>query len=144
MRMIVENVVNLVANAVLIYGDSALTAIGLPAIDLPALGTFGCGLSTNIATVAAAVTLAIAIRKTPAPAERGATVPARAGADRAVAWNIVKLGAPIGLHLIGETGVFFVTGVLAGRMSEDAAGAHQLTFTLATLTFMMSVGLASA
>src|SRR5687767_4414839 len=49
---IVANVVNVVFNTLLIFGDEALVWLGLPAVGLPALGVLGAGIATTLASFA--------------------------------------------------------------------------------------------
>ena len=57
---------------------------------------------------------------------------------------ILRLGLPIGGLVALETGVFATAGVLMGLLGADALGAHQLTISFASLTFMIPLGLGQA
>lgn len=131
--------VNLVANAILVFGDEGLEWAGLPGIGLPALGPLGSGLGTSIASFASVVVLALAIFRGEPPTPR----PSRA-AQRDIARRIIRLGLPIGLQYIAEMGAFTLLGILAGRMSESAAAANQIGMMLATAVGGVSIGLSTA
>ncbi|MDX2089305.1 MAG: MATE family efflux transporter [Kofleriaceae bacterium] len=131
--------VNLVANALLVFGDEGLVWVGLPGIGLPALGPLGSGLGTSIASFASIVVLAVAIKRGAPPASTRA-----AGTQREIARRIVRLGLPIGFQYIGEMGIYTLLGILAGRMSEAAAAANQIGMMLATAIAGISIGLSTA
>lgn len=137
--VVVANKVHAVAAFPLIFGDAALTAVGLPAVGLPALGVFGAGLAASVATIVSLWVLAMAIRALPAPAD-----PDRRRTDPAIVRTIMRLGTPIGAQLVAEVGVFAVVGILAGRMSAAAAAVHQIALTLASFTFTVTLGFAAA
>jgi MATE family multidrug resistance protein len=122
---VVANVVNLAGNFALIYGAG--------------LGVIGSGLASSIASVAALGVLARAVSWTPAPAD-----PARRASDPELMRRIFRLGTPVGLTMLAEVGIFATTGVLAGRIGPDAAAGHQVALTLASLTFTVALGIASA
>ena len=58
--------------------------------------------------------------------------------------RILRLGLPIGVLLGLEIGVFGMTGILMGLLGSDALGAHQLVLNVASLTFMVPLGLGQA
>ncbi len=133
--MVLANVVNLVANAVLIFGDGALTTVGLPALGLPALGVLGSGLSSTLATVAQLAVCWWVLGR----------VPTSGGGETAVsARDVLRVGWPISLTLLAEVGAFTVVGVLAGGISALAAAGHQIAITIASMSFCMTMGIASA
>ena len=134
------NLVNAGANYVLIYGDAGLTRIGLPAVGLDAYGVRGLGWATVIAMTAQAATLAYAVhRVTPGAGEQRV---------RALAWpiigRIVRVGAPIGLHLLTEVGIFSAVQVLIGGMGVVATASHQVAISLASMTFSFCLGIGAA
>lgn len=130
------NVVNFVANLLLIFGDRSLVAMGLPGIGLPALGVLGSGFASSLAQVAMlAIVLAAANKLAPLPGQGDADVKHR---------DILRIGLPIGLTLMAEVGAFAIAGVLAARLGPHAAAGHQIAITLASMTFVVTLGLGSA
>jgi len=134
--VIAGNVLNAVADWILVFGDRGLADLGLPAIGLPALGTVGAGLATSLVQLLSLGVYAVAIRSL----LRDAPPPAPARFTR----RIVALGAPIGLQLLAEVGVFSLAGVLAAAMGKTTAAAHQVAITLASFTFSVAVGIGAA
>ena len=58
--------------------------------------------------------------------------------------RILRLGLPIGALLGLEVGLFATTGVVMGLLGADALGAHQLVLNVASITFMVPLGLGQA
>ncbi len=134
LAVVLGNVLNLGADAILVFGDASLTRVGLPPLGLPPLGAIGAAIATSIVTIAQVVVLALAARRGPAPSG------ARGSSLRAIA----ALGAPIGGHLAAEVGLFALTAVLAARLGVLTAAAHQVALTLSSLTFNLAVGVGAA
>lgn len=135
LSMVLANVVNVIANAVLIFGDPGLVSVGLPAIGLPPLGVLGSGLASTLATVAQLAVCWWVLDRVPAPGGGATDVGAR---------DVLRIGWPIALTLLAEVGAFTVTGVLAGRIGALAAAGHQIAITIASMSFCMTMGIASA
>ena len=144
LTVVAANVVNLVADAVLIFGDGALIEMGLPAMGLPALGSVGAAISTSLVNLASVGLLALAITRPPAvPAEeRAQSAPPQPAIPGVLALG--KLGLPIGLHLIAEVGAFSLAAVLAGRLGKVPAAAHQVAIMLAGSSFSVALGIGAA
>jgi MATE family multidrug resistance protein len=58
--------------------------------------------------------------------------------------RMIAIGAPIGVHMQLEFGVFGAVGLLMGRLGTDAVAAHQIALNLASLTFMVPLGVSAA
>lgn len=58
--------------------------------------------------------------------------------------RMFRLGLPVGLTLVAETGLFAATSVMMGWISAQALAAHGIALQLASLAFMIHLGLASA
>jgi MATE family multidrug resistance protein len=136
--MIAGNIVNLIADAVLIYGDATLVRVGLPAVGLPAMGVIGAAIATTVVSIATTVILALSVRKlrVDQPVERKRE-------PRSIR-SILSLGTPVGLQLVAEVGIFATTAVMAGTMGKIPAAAHQVAITLASFTFSIVVGVGAA
>lgn len=145
LAMVVSNVVNLALNWLFIYGDGGLVKLGLPAVGMPALGVLGAGLASSCASFASLATVALGLRAVDRDeGRRAAPVGRGRGPDGAALRAIVRVGAPIALQLLAEVGAFTVVGLLAGRMGATAAAGHQVALTLASMSFMFPLGIASA
>lgn len=58
--------------------------------------------------------------------------------------RMLAVGAPIGAHMQLEFGVFGAVGLLMGRIGTRAVAAHQIALNLASLTFMVPLGVSAA
>lgn len=137
---IIANVVNLIANIVLVFGGTILPAWMGPLRDIPAFGPLGAAWATVASVFAQFAILALSIRRAH-DAEPNANL-------RVFDWpalkEAIRVGGPVGLQLGAETGVFALAGLLAGRMGAHAMAAHQIALTLASMTFMVAVGMGAA
>jgi len=124
---------NAALNWVLIYGH----------LGAPPLGVAGAGIASAIVQWLMFGGLALYIS-----AMRSVRTLLAFGRTRALDWHDVKdllrLGAPIGGILALEVGVFVAAGVLVGLISADALGANQIVFNVASLTFMVPMGISQA
>jgi MATE family multidrug resistance protein len=136
---IVGNVVNFIGNGLLMWGDDALSRVGLPRVGLPALGVVGAAISTTISSTLMMSVLIVSARRVEAPED-----PLRRKLDPDLARTIFRLGLPIGLQLLAEVGVFSLVAVLTGRLGKEAASAHQIAIQLASFSFCVTIGIASA
>jgi MATE family multidrug resistance protein len=133
LALLTANIVNAAGNWVLIYGN----------LGMPALGVEGSAWATTIARVYMAAFLYLAIRRL--HRRRGHRHPKVSFAfDPARIRRLIALGAPAASQVALEVGVFAVATALAGRLDPVSSGAHQIALNLASLAFMVPLGLASS
>lgn len=128
--VLLANVVNAAADYVLIYGK----------LGVPPLGVLGAGLATAIVRWVMALGLAWWVAR---PRYRTCNV-AWHRPDRAVMWRITRLGLPVGSQMFAEVAVFGAAAVLSGWLGAQAQAAHQIALTLASITFMIPLGMSIA
>ncbi len=58
--------------------------------------------------------------------------------------EVLKIGVPAGLQMIFEMGVFALATALAGKLDARQMAAHQVVLNLASLAFMVPLGIGSA
>jgi MATE family multidrug resistance protein len=109
-------------------------------LGLPRLGTLGSGIATTIARWFMALLLIVLARHELAPRLRARVDALRWKPIARVAW----LGLPIGFQFLLEYGVFATVALLMGHMGPIAAGAHQIAINIASLTFMVPLGVSIA
>ncbi len=127
------NVVNAVANWVLVYGR----------FGAPALGTDGAAWATVASRVYMAGVLLAAIVWHDRRQDSGLfDVPPLI--ELARLRRLVTLGLPAALQVVLEMGVFAGASALAGRLAPAALAAHQIVLNMAAFTFMVPLGLSSA
>src|SRR5258708_19140981 len=137
--LVAANVVNAVANWILIYGHFGASAMGVR----------GSAYATLAARIFMAGWLLIVILHHEAhrpPALNGVEgrlrdTPMRI--DPAGLRQLFLLGFPAAGQAVLEVGVFAAATALAGRVSANALAAHQIALNLAALTFMVPLGVAS-
>ena len=59
-------------------------------------------------------------------------------------WSILALGAPVGLMMLAESGLFAVMALMMGWIGTDAMAGHAVALQLAALAFMVPLGLSHA
>jgi MATE family multidrug resistance protein len=64
--------------------------------------------------------------------------------DRGIALSLLKIGVPAGIQYVVEVAAFSLSGIMAGWISAEAQAAHQIALSLASTTYMISIGLAVA
>ena len=145
----VANVVNAVVCSLLVRGDDALVAVGLPGIGLPRLGALGAGIASSVGSLLlAAVVLQAARSYRPVAREPAPDLPPDAAVrdegDPISLVKVLRLGLPVGLQLLAEIGVFSFVALLAGRLGTSVLSAHQVAVGLASFTFMGALGVGGA
>ena len=129
--IIAANLVNAALNWVLVFGR----------LGFPAMGPIGTGWATTISrwTMFLAV-LALAL---------GRLRPYLRPAGREVLrlrplLRMLALGLPIGAQFALEMGAFAAVALLMGWLGTEQMAGHQIAINLASLTFMVPVGIAQA
>lgn len=131
--VLVANVFNVAANWVLIFGHWGM----------PAMGVRGAGLATGLTKVV--LLLSLVAWTYFGGLYRGAWVrPSRAMFDLKGLAEIVRHGVPVGLQYGLETWAFQFTTLLAGILGDAELAAHVIVLNLASLTFMVPMGLSQA
>jgi MATE family multidrug resistance protein len=129
--IVIVNLFNLVADWVLVFGAG----------PIPRLGPMGSAWATTAARSLLFVVLVALARRDLTPLLRRI--------DREVLlwrplWRTIRLGLPIGFQLQLEIIAFAVIALLMGGMGTLQMAAHQVAINLASLTFMVPLGVASA
>ena len=113
------------------------------AFGLPELGAGGLGIASAIMLWLQALTFALYLWKSKRFADLGLF--ARFDPPHWVAIRgLVGTGLPIGVTVAMEGSLFIVTALLIGRLGEVPAAAHQIAINIASLCFMVPMGVAEA
>ncbi len=130
---IAANLLNALVNWTLIFGK----------LGLPRLGVEGAAWATFLSRVFMAGFLLVAIvyydRRGPRK-----LFPLPLGIERARVRRLLDLGIPAALQITLEVGLFSAATALAGRLDAASLAAHQIAITVASTTFMVPYGIASA
>lgn len=133
--------------AVLVFGIAASATLNWVLIfgrfGLPAFGVAGSGYASAVNQWLMLAALALCLAAVPG-----------LGVGRllasALAWpgaemrQVLRLGAPIAGIVGLEMAVFLTTGILMGLLGPDALAAHQMVLNIASLTFMVPLGIGQA
>lgn len=131
--LVTANLINAVAAWALVYGH----------LGLPAMGTTGSGVATLVSRIYLAAALLVSVIST----DRRHHI-----SLRSVSWKpgakqlmrLLRLGLPAAVQVTLEMGVFAAASALAGRLDPVSLASHQIALNLASLTFMVPLGVASA
>lgn len=129
--MLGGNLLNGFLNWVFIYGN----------LGAPALGVPGSALATTVGRWA----MVCALLAVAWPTFRPLLLPfgREAFAPRPLL-RFAALGVPIGVQFVLEVGVFSMVGLLMGRLGTTPLAAHQIALNVASLTFMVPLGISMA
>jgi MATE family multidrug resistance protein len=124
------NVLNVFLNWVFIFGN----------LGMPAMGVEGAGLATGISRATMPVALALLVFGR--GLHRGAWVPWSREALKV--GKALALGIPVGLQLGLEVWAFGLCTLIAGKFGKETVAAHSVVLKLASLTFMVPLGISTA
>jgi MATE family multidrug resistance protein len=131
--LLTANLINGFGAWVLVYGH----------FGLPAMGTTGSGVATLVARIYMALFLAGAVLHY----DRTHHV-SLFGVSWMPSWEqltrLARLGLPAATQVTLELAVFAAASALAGRLDSVSLASHQVALNLASLTFMVPLGVASA
>ena len=131
--MIVSNILNIVLNALLIYGIAGM----------PEWGLFGAGMATFIARVFLFVAMMFAVfhgknfKLWTRKSQHSSTT--RKGCT-----HMAIVGFPIAIQLCLESASFNIAGMFMGWIGDIQLAAHQVMCSISTLIFMIQYGIGAA
>lgn len=109
----------------------------------PRLGTFGLGLATATALWVQTIGLAIYLRRAQFFRHFGSILP-REGPRAKPIKALLGIGLPMAFAWQMEGGLFIVVALLMGRIGGDWAAAHQIAVNVASVAFMIPLGIGQA
>ena len=127
---LVITVINIFLNAGLMYGKWGL----------PELGVVGCAWSTAICQFIQLGLMIVLVRKT---LRQYWVSPFQAWRVSAVV-RVLRIGLPVGFQIGFEVWAFIAAGVLVGWLGETELAAHTVALNLASVSFMMALGVSQA
>ncbi|MDP6762091.1 MAG: MATE family efflux transporter [Planctomycetota bacterium] len=131
--MLVANLFNAAANGLLIHGLAGF----------PRLGIVGAGIATTVTQVAMVATLVVIVRRR------------RLGRGTLLDWSVHRLrwsglreilgqGLPVATHFGLEVWAFQIATLWAGLLGETELAGHVITLNLASVSFMIPLGISIA
>jgi MATE family multidrug resistance protein len=129
---IIANIVNIGLNYILIYGK----------FGFPALGLNGAGFASLTARLIMPVIFLLIILKRPSfriyfDSAR------RARFEIEKIKKMISIGLPIGFQMVIEVLAFSIGAIMLGWISKESLAGHQVAIGMASMTYMISFGLAS-
>jgi len=127
------NILNIILNYLLIFGK----------LGFPAMGLLGAGYATLVARMAMPVMMALLLYFKGNFRKYLLFFPTvQPGLKKML--ELLKIGFPIGVQLVLEIVAFNFGGVMMGWLGAVPLAAHQVALGMATMTFMISNGIAMA
>lgn len=130
---ITANIVNAFSNWIFIYGN----------LGAPPLGLDGAGIATVISRVFMAFALMTYVTKSKYFTQFDLSLKFR-GLNFFTIKKILSLGIPSGFQYFFETGAFVFAIIMVGWIGANEQAAHQIAINLASISFMMAVGISHA
>ncbi|MDG3004913.1 MATE family efflux transporter [Paludisphaera mucosa] len=127
------NVVNALMDWVFVYGK----------LGFPAMGVEGSGWATTISRWYMAGFLVVFALWNDARSGSG-LIRTRLAPRLAAIRRLFGIGLPAAMHLLLEVGVFALATTLAGKLDATSLAAHHVVLDVASVTFMIPLGLATA
>jgi len=125
--------INAFLNWILIFGN-----LGFPRLELD-----GAGYATLMTRIFMAFAIFIYIRNAKTFQEFDPSLKYK-GVNWAVIKKIVNLGLPGGLQMFFEVGGFSFAAIMVGWIGVNELAAHQIALNLASITFMVGLGISIA
>ena len=129
---IIINLVNIALNYVLIYGK----------FGFPALGLNGSGYASLISRLIMPVIFIFVMVKRPKFRVYLAEA-IHSSFEKLKIKRIISIGLPIGLQMVIEILAFSIGAIMLGWISKESLAGHQVAISMASMTYMISFGLAS-
>ncbi len=129
--VLLANVANAALNWVLIYGN----------LGFEPLGVTGSAIATSVSRCCMAVVVMVVAW----PLLRPTLIPWHAESwHLAPLGRMLALGLPVGLQFFAEANAFGLVTVMTGWMGTTTLAGHEIALSLASLTFMVPMGVAGA
>jgi MATE family multidrug resistance protein len=129
---IATNLVNIGLNYILIYGK----------LGFPAFGLNGAGYATLIARMIMPVIFVLVILNRNS-LRHYLTEAIHSSFEMVKIKHILSIGFPIGLQMVIEVLSFSFGAIMLGWISKESIAGHQVAISMASMTYMISFGLAS-
>jgi MATE family multidrug resistance protein len=126
-----------------LLGIAVLFPLGWVLLFVLGLGAEGMGLAMTLTAWVQFLGFVVFIRRSPRYRDLD-WASGKRGPDGAVLWGLFRLGGPMAVSLMMESGLFNSTALVIGRFGEVAVAGHQIALSIASVTFMVPLGFAIA
>lgn len=131
--MLLANIINIFANWIFIYGNLGIAPLGLT----------GAGIATISSRTFMAITLMIVIRKSSKMKRFDPTLNYKK-IDFPMMRRLLAIGIPTSFQYFFEVSAFAASSIMIGWMGTVELAAHQIALNLASISFMVAMGISSA
>lgn len=128
--LVVSNLVNAFGNWVLIFGN-----LGFPKMELD-----GAGYASLMTRIFMAIAIFLYIRNAKSFKEFDPSLKFKS-INMPIIKKIVNLGIPGGFQMFFEVGGFSFAAIMVGWIGVNQLAAHQIALNLASITFMVGLGI---
>lgn len=129
---IIINLVNIALNYILIYGK----------LGFPAFGLNGSGYASLISRLIMPVIFVLIILRNPEFKSYFSNA-LHSGLEKIKIKRIFLFGLSIGFQMVIEVLAFTLGAIMLGWISKESLAGHQIAMSMASMTYMISFGLAS-
>ncbi|SMO66307.1 multidrug resistance protein, MATE family [Saccharicrinis carchari] len=130
---LVANITNIALNYILIFGKAGF----------PQLGIDGAGWATLISRILMPLAFIIVFIRLPFfELYKASFKKAKIRFKEIV--SVIKVGVPIGGQMVIEVFAFSMGAIMMGWINQESMAAHQIVISMASVTYMMSMGLSAA
>jgi len=130
---ILANLVNILANWVLIFGN----------LGFPALGLDGAGFATLMTRTFMGISIMVIVIRSSKYKKFDPTLK-----FRSINWRVIKkiirVGLPSGLTYSLEVSAFAIAAIIIGWLGSAPLAAHQIAINLASISYMVVLGISAA
>lgn len=131
--IITSNVINIIFNWLLIYGN----------LGFPEMGAAGAGLATLISRIATPILIILYFYRRDS-FYRYFTLFRKDYFSWRTIGSLIRVGAPISLQMFMEGSAFAVTGIMMGWLGAINMAGNQVASVISNLAFMIIIGIGSA
>jgi MATE family multidrug resistance protein len=129
--------------AIGLFGLLAMVPIGWWLMYHLGLGAFGSGVTSSLVCWFQLAVFAVFMRLSPRYRGLG-WAEGRRGPDRAAIGRLLRLGLPMGFSVLMEAGMFTAASLGISRFGAAAVSGHQVALSIASVCFMVPLGIAMA
>lgn len=130
---LIANIVNIVLNYVLIFGK----------FGFPEMGIVGAAIGTLVSRIVMVIFLWLLLRNKEKSKQYVSNIKFFVLKSKML-YRIISLGFPSALQMFFEVGIFTSTIWLSGILGKNPQAANQIALNLASMTFMVAMGLSVA
>ena len=130
---VLANLLNLFFNWVFVYGN----------LGMPQWGLFGSGVSTTISRWIMAITLILFTLNHKKISQYKPQINFRF-IDTSLIKKLISIGLPSGFQYLLEVAAFSLAAIMIGWIGKTSLAAHQIALNLASITYMIILGISSA